>query len=874
MFFLILCALCGLVVSPARAAVGPAGGEFVDRTGAVHRWEVNRAHALIWEGKPYLPAGVMLRVAADAAPSAERLDLLASHGVKDLCVVRRGGWLAGNSASDQALVDALEARGFRYGITLDGRPERPLAGYQAAPARIEVPAEWRQPGHRLKWSVPLPGATGALYALVDLENDEVIAAGRVRVTDGQAHVEVALRPSRRIFPPGPARLLVVPERELGGDPEDRPIDFWGGWQDTQQALVRRLVAVNWGPGLRFFARPAAASFGLRGEAEELVPSSGGFRLQLESWLERHYSVSDVNNQWALNDRQLNSLAVAARLAPLWGREEHGSKSGWLLDPVTNEAYRVDLRRTNFWRDFARFRAESIRRASSGTATLLKKAAADVPVVWQWTEFHPLYSNPEEAGGLDGLAFAAVGRGREAAVSSAAYAYAQAEESVRPSWFLQLGQRYGGEGAPASAEELRLDWNWLREIGCKGFFAEGVDANASETKTGPAPAAPAMTDLAAAPARLDWVKAFGEGMAGSDTAAAYRPAVLYFPSGAVGTSLTGRLENGVWWLPSLANGQWLTLGEEIEGYWIDRLPDPAPPGAGRGLLVLWSSAGAQKATFMLPADVPVSVYDPLGHVLKQTTKRGRLQIPLGPTPVLVSGLPLQNLFPVETTAQAMAEFEGLVKSAEAQKIDVAAFRLSLNQAKSVFTASSAATVYQMIRTPLGMLRAALTPYIWLEGEAAVGHNWSGVQPDPRASGGSFLHLDRTQAPPTGPYQARYGFSIEREATYEVWLAGSAPGGEESSPFTWRLDDRTPALATAGDAPRRYAPGLAWTRLGQAQLAQGRHTLVIAASEAARAGGFHLDIDALVLAREPFQPNGSRRPESRIARQTGGESHGAR
>ena len=62
-------------------------------------------------------------------------------------------------------------------------------------------------------------------------------------------------------------------------------------------------------------------------------------------------------------------------------------------------------------------------------------------------------------------------------------------------------------------------------------------------------------------------------------------------------------------------------------------------------------------------------------------------------------------------------------------------------------------------------------------------------------------------------------------------------------------------------------MGWTRLGQAQLAPGRHRLVIAATDPARSGGYHLKIDALVLAREPFQPNGIRRPGSRAAREVG-------
>ncbi len=233
-------------------------------------------------------------------------------------------------------------------------------------------------------------------------------------------------------------------------------------------------------------------------------------------------------------------------------------------------------------------------------------------------------------------------------------------------------------------------------------------------------------------------------------------------------------------------------------------------------------------------------------------------------MVITGLPLQNLFPVETTEQALREFESLIKAAEAQKINVAAFRLTLSDAKTLFAPASAATTYALIRPPLEMLRAALTPYIWIEGEAAARHNWNGVQPDPRASGGAFLHLERPAAPAGTLYQARYAFRIEREAPYEIWLAGSVPGSPEASGFTWRIDDRAPSLAVSEGPARRYVRSLGWTRLGQVSLAAGPHVLFITATGPAPSGGYHLDVDALVLSREPFQPNGIERPEFRIAR----------
>jgi hypothetical protein len=264
---------------------------------------------------------------------------------------------------------------------------------------------------------------------------------------------------------------------------------------------------------------------------------------------------------------------------------------------------------------------------------------------------------------------------------------------------------------------------------------------------------------------------------------------------------------------------------------------------------------------------VGVYDALGRPLQPLAKRGRLQVPLAADPVIVSGLSLQNLFPMETTTEALHEFESLVKAAEAQKLDVAPFRLTLNDAKALFAPATAATTYALLRAPLESLRAALTPYIWIEGEAAARHNWNGVQPDPHASAGATLHLDHPAVPEGTLYQARYAFRIERQAAYELWFAGSVPGSPETSAFTWRIDDRAPALAVAEGASHRYAGALGWTRLGQVSLPPGPHVLILTATGPAASGGYHLDVDALVLSREPFQPNGVRRPGYRVARDVG-------
>jgi hypothetical protein len=130
------------------------------------------------------------------------------------------------------------------------------------------------------------------------------------------------------------------------------------------------------------------------------------------------------------------------------------------------------------------------------------------------------------------------------------------------------------------------------------------------------------------------------------------------------------------------------------------------------------------------------------------------------------------------------------------------------------------------------------------------------------------------------------NVSTSGLYELWLAGSAPGQEDASPLQWRLT-RDGATGGQGDgatveadssrplapSPPRplpegapYAPGLTRTRLGSARLDPGRYQLTLAVSE--RSGDrFLFRVDALLFAREPFRPDGIRKPTWRV--KTAGE-----
>src|SRR5688500_8658157 len=92
--------ICSLLV--ALLPIGArAAGIYVDAAGGRHAWKINDGHALIWEEKPYLPAGLALR-AASLAPEAAagtweadqaEIERARAAGVNDL-LIRGPGSLA------------------------------------------------------------------------------------------------------------------------------------------------------------------------------------------------------------------------------------------------------------------------------------------------------------------------------------------------------------------------------------------------------------------------------------------------------------------------------------------------------------------------------------------------------------------------------------------------------------------------------------------------------------------------------------------------------------------------------------------------------------------------------------------------------------
>jgi hypothetical protein len=838
----------------ARAERGQNAGIYRDGAGGQHAWVIQRSHALHWDDKPYVPSGVVFRSAYLKAPSAatlqtdaQELDQLRAAGILDLWVEPQRGLLECSVEETQAVVDLLESRGFRYGFRVGDRHRGPLTGFSPTLSPMRLSATRLQPGAHETWIIPTPKARRAVYAVVSAAPDErrqdfTIATGEASVDANGATVDVRLRNSSLL---GKTRglLWVVPEVEI--EPEELGSfgDLWAGMQGYTVRLKRHLQAVKFGPGLRFLLDPFAAGDGSVGREELVFPSSPAFHEAFKEWLTRRTGgILSLNLHWRTTDRRINDYEQAARMIPLWARNDPPEEDGWLFDPVEKQAYRCTPRQSAIWRDLEEFRTQTLKRWMNSICTQLRTEGLNVPMLFTWSAYHPLFTNNPSAAGYDGLGAQLFGQPASLGAETAAYALAQAEGADRCTWLVatRLAGPPGPNGAPAalaSSGEAKALWQAALEVGFRGVYLDPQQV----------PNAGAVArELAAA-------------QSASSAVVDRVPRVCFFPMALLATERASRLSNGVWWVPSQNPAGVLTLGGTMRGYQIDH--PFGPDHSVESGVVLWTTSGKQEATFYADRPDALQLYSTAGEPMKFEKKKFEFKLQLSEQPVVATGIQGSSLFPMEQATLALEEFDALLKVAEARKLDSASHRSVYQEAKRNLTVGTAAVVHNMVQPNLSQLRRELTPYIWLEGERSSSHNFTGIAYQPGASAGTYLRLDRLSAPQAGVMRARYLFDIRRDGSYEIWIAGRVPGRPGVSPLLWQIDDEVAVeLRQAEPKGADYASGLAWFTLGRLTLKAGRHelTLVVAEKAEGEGGKYAAGIDTVVLSQEPFNPRGIERP----------------
>ena len=823
-----------LPAAPLELLKPQASGVFVDPSGVSHAWTVGQAHGLTWDGTPYLPVGATFVPATwtdlptddNWAKDKAALDLLAKNGVHD--VLLSAGTLGlthVSPAAVQRVLDYLDAHHFDYGLRVADQPDAPLVGYVVKPAVYRNPSPPASGPTRFSH---IPGLTSAFYLLVSRHDQGIDESGTAQIAGGdtatvslktQVTDDVLLLYPQRVYPPG--------------TPESRLPDLWQGYDEYRDRTLGFFSHVKLGPGFRFFSDPLTADIGFAGEVNNVVPTSDGYRLDFQAWLNKKYNhnVDDLNRGWGIKEHDLPDFAVASRCLPLWS----GSKGvAAIYDPVKKVSYAVLNENGiggHLWADLNQFRLESVRGYMNSMADVLKKGVADVPVLYTWGGRSGLYTNTDTHGGFDGLSMDSA--------ATATYAFAQAEDTPRTTWLI-------ADNADADQPALNEDWDALKNLGARGFFASDA-ATAQEARR--------LGD-------------YGAEISFQARDLTDRPRILPYPAGAPGLSITARrLPDGVWWLPSYRagalyqNGDSFTLGPELRGY---KLTDPD------GLLprfVVWSphSTGLTDTHFPFPKDAPVQITDAAGVPIKVEKKKDQWIVPVGPDPIIFTHLPGVPL-PTEAADAADAEATRLLTMAKQQGLPTDLYEQQLFHVRNdIATTPQASDLrYNSFARLIDALTQILQPFVWLEGESASSYTFDSLVSDPEASGGSFLSLDTDRPPPTstgdsgGGYQAVYDFSVNATGSYALWVAAGSLSA--SSPFTYTLDDGG-ANSSEDARPEGglYGGKFVWSQLGTVSLTRGRHTLTINVTGPRSSDNrYVLSLDAFCLSRVPFHPNGTEKP----------------
>ena len=809
-----------------------ASGVYQDAQGTSHAWSVGQAHGLTWDGTPFLPVGANfvpvtwtdLPTDDNWAKDKAALDVLAKNGVRD--VLLSAGTLGLTHASPaavQRVLDYLDAHNFQYGLRIADAPDNALVGYVVKPAVYRSPSPPASGPTRFGH---IPGLTRAFYVLVSPHDKEIDESGTAQIT-GSETAEVNLK-----TPNSDDVLLLYPERAYApGTPESRLPDLWQGYDEYRDRVLGFFSHVKLGTGFRFFLDPLTDNLGFAGEVDSVVPASDGYHLDFEAWLGRKYNhnVDDLNRGWGIQDHDLPDFTVASRCVPLWS----GSRGvAAVYDPVKKVSYAVLNQNGiggHLWGDLNQFRTESVRGYMNSIADVLKRGVADVPVLYGWGGSSGLFTNSEARGGFDGLSMDGTAAG--------VYAFAQAEDTPRTTWLIASGEA-------AAAPDLNTDWDALKDIGARGFFA--VSEGAKEARR--------LGD-------------YGAAVSFEARDLTSQPRILPYPAGIAGLGASVRhLPDGVWWLPSyragamFQSGDSFTLGPELRGYKLND-PDGTLPR-----FVVWSPhGGVSQASFPFPKDSPVQITNDAGAPLKVDKKKGEWVVPVGPDPIILSHIS-QVPLPSDAADAADAEATRLLKLAKQQGLPTELYEQSLFSIRNSIptTPQDSALRYNAFARFINTISQVLQPFVWIEGESASSYTFDSLVSDSEASGGSYLSLDTDRPPPSSTgdsgsgYSAVYQFSVNAAGSYEVW--GATSPLPASSPFTYTIDDG--GENTSEDARPEgdvYAGKFIWNQLGSVSLARGRHTLTINVTRPRRVSGrYVLAVDTFCLSRVPFHPNGIQVP----------------
>lgn len=745
-------------------------------------WSTNPNNTLLWDGKPYLPIGVRV------AGTPDEIERASQAGIKDFLVELPAdgtGW-------DQAIA-LLEKKGARYTILISS----------AAPGTeciVVEPQSYRREGLQSRFSldVPISGASRVLALLAAKRDGTMRWSQEFPVTDGVAKVVGDASGTEQV-------LLLYPQMKTLGVP-----DFWDGFDQRRDSVLRALKQAKPGPGLRGIVNPLGTVVDFPDRTNGSIPTSPLFQLEFESRLtERYRAIPNLTRAWGMGTNDIENFHQASRLVPLWA----GSRGvGALWDPKTRKVYSADQLRSEIWNDIRETIAGSVDRRMNRLVQAIRQAA-DVPVIQEWAGWDGPYTlKSQMMAGTGGKIDAATFETLDSSASEPASTVLRRGSGVLMATSIALP---GGDDRRLSLQDIVRE---TEDMGYRGwFFQPGKDGDLAE-----------IASLAASRS--------------NDTAAAGMPVqALFYPLGAHNPAQPSRVPGTrMWWLPSPGEGDKIDFGSGILGYRVS--------GGREPLVALWTRSGARKVRLRArePKALVFRTIDGSNPDIKVAKKH--VEVTLTTSPLLVIN-PSELPVPEESAVEVSELIKKLIEVYQLRVDAGGAETFQMRENLRVFE-DNPGPAYLALVDQLRRLLARAAPFVWIEGEAVREHTFSDIVSAQGASAGRVIRLDSRLPAPEKGYTLSFQYELPAAKTVKVWVAARV---SDEAAQGLRMTAQGDSTREIGAPVEAYGDGFAWRCLGDLVLSHGQNNIKLYADRPGL-----VDIDVLVLADDGFKPEGGMIP----------------
>ncbi len=473
------------------------GNYYAEKTGKNHFWYVNQAHALIWDGAPYVPFGGMFcprylifynpndPATNKANFEIDKADLLElkKQGVLDLYLNIGSNYVPIKPAhAVNYLLNFLEEEGFYYGIM-------PSVNQTRRAAKAYLPRTNNDHNNAFRVDVTTSGeatykyqyasTTGTpvslLYTVVDNATQSPVQVGEgvLRNNGDNTFTFIA---DVKVEKEGDYSVYFTPETysEL-----HTVVNYWTYLDEIREAQKAMAEYLECGDNFRAMFDIVMNETGIYNHSENARFTGEEYNIVYERELKEQYStIADLNTAWKVTP-EIESFEVASRIYPIYTTEvgEDNNYYTYYYDLETKNVYKANTRSGRSWEDFIVCRDRAYYDFYMESADIFK-AGADLPVVSKHVSVQTdYYINKELKGGFDGVGSETYGNlnlvGDKMLTSST-----HADQSARTMWTVvtetntleNMQAKFdSGEYAYPSEEYFTDHFNTLFANGSKGMY---------------------------------------------------------------------------------------------------------------------------------------------------------------------------------------------------------------------------------------------------------------------------------------------------------------------------------------------------------------------------------------------------------------------